>query len=651
MAYYVAAKRKYVAPQPVVNNIAPQPVINTVAPPQQPQVANQVTIDPLQPVVNTVAPPQQPQVANQVTIDPLQPVVNTVASQPVVNTVAPSQQSQVTKPSLFSNTAPGIGDAYASTLRDSLTGKIYDPFAAGQKEAMARAEANKRATTANQITGAGFTGQGIGRQIAVGAEGDISKNRFATLNGIEQARNEGRVAALGEARAYGTAEEGIRQTQQNFGETQRQFDTGQGNWEKNFGEGQRQFNTQTGQWEKNFGEGQRQFNTQTGQWEKNFGETQRQFDTGQSNWQKNFDQEKTRYKDSQAWTAYEQALVTGSDADVIAAYKAATGKDLDPMAVSQYRGYYRSAQEQGLAAGNVAIKTAQTTLDTMKRTDAGTALSSYLTTHLDANVSDPAIATQLQKYWESLGNTGVMPKDWADQQVKAARDVRLNTEAGKFNYDVDQQVAAGVYTSEQGELLKGFNSSNLTQFLVKDPVTGAVKFDTAAYLKSVNGAGTTTGTIAGQGGITVKIPVDTNGKPTVNNGGYFYGEDNNLYTVEDGEPVSANLSDVLASKDWNKITALYKSNPEKVAAEVPAVTARAASNQPLGSILKMPNGAVAKVTGSSKVSNGNYTLILTTTDGKKVELRPVTGWNSSELRQMYMEDLSGKMVLVQDFKN
>ncbi|RPH88490.1 MAG: hypothetical protein EHM66_00340 [Deltaproteobacteria bacterium] len=439
-------KKRYVAPQPVITNI---PI-----PGQQQQQA-------AQPV-------------RQVTTDPLQQQITPLTAYPVQQP-PPTPDPLRQQPSLFGNTAPGIGQAYTNTLQDSLTGKIYDPFAAGQKEALARAEANKRAATANQIAGAGFSGTGIGQQIAGSTENQLLQNRFSTLNDLEQNRNATRQSALSEARAYGTAEEGIRQ------------------------------------------------------YEKDFGEGQRQFDVGQSNWQKNFDQMQKEYGDTQSWKAYEQALATGSDADVIARYKDATGKDLDPMAVEQYRGYYRRSQEQGLAAGDVAIKTAQSTLDTMKRTDAGTALSSYLSTHLDANASDPAMAPMLQKYWESLGNTGEVPKEWADQQVKAARDVRLNTEIGAFNYQIDSLVSSGQMRQEDAALLKDFNTGGLTQYLTRDPATGKVTFD---YAKLEADTGSSSGTS------TVKVP---EGKEQDD----IFEEGDKVYRVDaDGKAVAVNSKDL-----------------------------------------------------------------------------------------------------------
>jgi hypothetical protein len=650
----------------------------------------------------------QPQPTTQPTTGTTtQPVQNTqpVAAKPfdaMVPKPATATAATSVTPGLFSNTAPGIGDEYAKTLQESLSGKIYDPMAAGTKEAMARAEANKRAAVSNQIAGAGLTNQGIGKQYAAGTENELSRNRYDTMIGIEQARANTRQAALGEARAYGTAEQSTRLTQQQFEEERRQAGVSEEQWNKSFEEARRQagvsesqwqkeydqglikfntetqqwerafteqqkqaniaqeqwnkqfdearrqagvseeqwnksftesqrqfgitadqwqkdfdqgiirFNTQTQQWErsfalsadqwnKNFDEARRQagisedqwnksfqesqrqfgisadqwqqeftegkirFNVQTQQWERTFAETSkqwqqqfdearrqvgvsedqwrqsfdearrqagvseeqwnknfeqgqlvfdtqtqqwrntfeesvRQFNVSQENWQKTFDEQKSQYGDSQKWMQYEQALKTGSDADVLNAYREATGKELDPAAVAMYRGYYRQSQELSLKGQDLANKTAQAALDAMKQNQTGTQLATYLSTHLNAGLSDPAVKNLVQGYWESLGNKGPVPAEWAKQQVDATRDVRVNTQIGKMNYDIDQQVAQGVMTKEQGDLLKGFNNAQLTQFLVKDEKTGQVKFDTEAYLESVNGEGTGTGGTGGTGG-------------------------------------------------------------------------------------------------------------------------------------------------------
>lgn len=500
------------AATPVTNAIPGQPQTNTVAP--QPGAVRTIT----DPMAGTVAPvvmpqtvnnnvqPQQVQNSVQPTVTDPMAVAPVTASQGFGTTVSNQVQAPPVgntggtqpRPSLFGNTATGIGDAYTGTLRDALTGKIYDPMAAGTKEAMARAEANRRASTANQIAGAGFSGTGIGQQIAGGLEGDISKQRYDTMIGIEQARNQGRVSALGEARAYGTAEEGIRQ------------------------------------------------------YEKDFGESARRFDVGQANWEKTFAEDQSRYKDTQNWKAYEEALVNGSDADVVAAYKAATGKDLDPAAVTQYRDYYRKSKELGLEGQRISNDAAQQAVNEMKRTQAGTTLSNYLATHLDSDMTDPALSPMMQKYWESLGNTGPVPPDWAAQQVKAARDVRVNTEIGAMNYQIDELVASGQMKPEDAALLKDFNSGGMTQFLVRDPATGKVKFDVNAYLASVNGETSNPSDVDSSGN---KISEKKEGE-------YYQGKDGNTYQISGGSSSLVSPEDFpMATVDYDPKSGIWKSKP------------------------------------------------------------------------------------------
>jgi len=108
---------------------------------------------------------------------------------------------------LFQNVPEGMGEAYQQTLMDSLTGKIYDPFAAARQETLAQQERNKRAQMANRIAGAGFGGQGIGEQAAAGLEDVLAQQRAQEALGIEQARAEVRAGALGEARTYAGVEQ------------------------------------------------------------------------------------------------------------------------------------------------------------------------------------------------------------------------------------------------------------------------------------------------------------------------------------------------------------------------------------------------------------------------------------------------------------
>lgn len=103
---------------------------------------------------------------------------------------------------VFQNTDPNIAAGYQNVLQGALSGSMYDPMAAGTAEAMARSEANQRAKTAGTINRMGLGGTSLGAQVASGAESDINKNRFDTLNNIEIARNNSRMAALPEARTY-----------------------------------------------------------------------------------------------------------------------------------------------------------------------------------------------------------------------------------------------------------------------------------------------------------------------------------------------------------------------------------------------------------------------------------------------------------------
>jgi hypothetical protein len=323
----------------------------------------------------------------------------------------------------------------------------------------------------------------------------------------------------------------------------------------NYEEGKRRYNQE-------FEQGKIQWDDQKQQWEKTFSENVRQFDT-------QFAEDKRRYGDTQAWNAYTQALQVGSDADVVAAYKTATGKDLDPAAVTEYRGAVRTVNQQAIQKGALELQN-------MKTSKAGADLSAYVQNNSKATVAnDPALRNAAQAYWESTGNTGVVPESWANERVTAIRDA--GNAIVTFNHDIDYAVSEGQIKSEDAEMLKKINSTGLLQFYKTDE-TGKVVFDWDAMAKAMgqtttgSGTGTVTGTgeVIGQAGIKVSIPKDDKGVPTKWNGDYFYGEDGNLYTVSEGEPETASLSKLILAKDWTRISELEKSNPDKVLKEIPA---------------------------------------------------------------------------------
>jgi hypothetical protein len=71
---------------------------------------------------------------------------------------------------------------------DMMSGAAFDPYRAANREAMARATAQKRASVANQINSAGIGGQGLGMQFARSTENDLMAQRFT--NQLETAKAE-----------------------------------------------------------------------------------------------------------------------------------------------------------------------------------------------------------------------------------------------------------------------------------------------------------------------------------------------------------------------------------------------------------------------------------------------------------------------------
>lgn len=65
---------------------------------------------------------------------------------------------------------------------------------------------------------------------------------------------------------------------------------------------------------------------------------------------------------SEAWKDFEYTAQYGSDADVISAYKTATGRDLNPAAVAEVRGYARTLRTNNLVKDSLAISSAKTAL-------------------------------------------------------------------------------------------------------------------------------------------------------------------------------------------------------------------------------------------------------------------------------------------------
>ena len=82
-------------------------------------------------------------------------------------------------------------------IADMMSGKSFDPYRAQTQEAMARAEANKRAQSAGAIARSGQVGQGMAGQISGGTEQDILSNRFDTMLNTKMAEEQMKRTGVG----------------------------------------------------------------------------------------------------------------------------------------------------------------------------------------------------------------------------------------------------------------------------------------------------------------------------------------------------------------------------------------------------------------------------------------------------------------------
>ena len=130
---------------------------------------------------------------------------STAGTQSLSDPIASNGSNQNANP-LFGYTGdPTLQGQFNTTLNSMMNGSIYDPFAAGSQEALARTEATQRANTGNQIASAGLSGTGIGIQAGQGTENQILQNRFTNNNQIEQNRVNTQEQALNTAQSYGQA--------------------------------------------------------------------------------------------------------------------------------------------------------------------------------------------------------------------------------------------------------------------------------------------------------------------------------------------------------------------------------------------------------------------------------------------------------------
>jgi len=113
-----------------------------------------------------------------------------------------------------------LGEGTEKVINDMATGAIFGPYAAQQREAQVRREANARAATAGAIHQAGFSGTAIGAGAGNATEAQIARDRFDNNMNLEVARNDARLQGAQAAMGYAQAANQFERDDWNFREQQ-----------------------------------------------------------------------------------------------------------------------------------------------------------------------------------------------------------------------------------------------------------------------------------------------------------------------------------------------------------------------------------------------------------------------------------------------
>jgi hypothetical protein len=186
-----------------------------------------------------------------------------------------------------------------------------------------------------------------------------------------------------------------------------------------------------------------------------------------------------------------------------------------------------------------------------------------------------------------------------------------------MNRGIDYMVLSGEIDAETGEIMKSFGGNQqFWQSWKKDPTTGKWSFDAAAYAKAT-GAPTE----------------DTVPAFDIETGDIWGTDANKIIAAGPSDPmygkvVEAQAKDAIKTNSWDKLLELQKSAGtseefKNAFKTIPKTDAAFAHEAGIGSITILPNGALAKVTGSHRkeMKGGGhlYVKTLVTADGKKTE--------------------------------
>lgn len=351
-------------------------------------------------------------------------------------------------------------------------------------------------------------------------------------------------------------EENKRQWQESFDETRRRAAVSDEHWNKEFQESQRRFGITQEQWQQEFSEGKIRWNDQKQQWERTFAR-----DTDQI----------TRQNTMQDI----QTLISMGAAENIGAITEkfkSLGITINPAAI--LRTDKGKTFNDAMAQFTTLIATPGMTFENARAAMQGSGQWDVLATafggvepqwtgdpaadpRTKARYSKPLTATDAD--W-LIDNGYTLSGKMADNSSMRSLFSSLSSATNPIDAALNQIHSSDWYkglSQDKRDLMDKFFTASLTGELL-------VKLDDKGNIVDINVQ--TPGTAEGQGGTTITIPT---GKK---NGDYFVGSDGNVYTVKNNQPVLGSTKDLVAAKDFGRLSELYGSAQDKTALlkDVPA---------------------------------------------------------------------------------
>ena len=188
--------------------------------------------------------------------------------------------------------------------------------------------------------------------------------------------------------------------------------------------------------------------------------------------QRDFNEAAARNEKNDAWKDFEYTAQYGSDQDVIDAYKAATGRDLDPAAVAEIRGYARSKRGNDLVVEGLTIQSIQDQIGTQTYNnvkswiDGGATLEMVLAEFpefgQDAN-GNPLDMETIQQRYDGIYEGGPLgDRDW--NRMSTMVDTLIRT-GGEENYATAAAMLEEYFPESDIDFSNLVNKENAGKFM------------------------------------------------------------------------------------------------------------------------------------------------------------------------------------------